>query len=160
MSMGGLWGETHGWCVKAACTAFQSSTHLPEILHVGLLFYFSLFYSFLLFFHYLTWAGRQGDRLVGGGWSFVPIITALFFFFFCSWVCFLIIIVMGCKSVLYGCLKLRFPDVEVNPGPRVAPQCFRVMFTNINGLHGTRDELAIAATKFDVVACAESPRLR
>ena len=55
-----------------------------------------------------------------------------------------------------GCLKLRFPDVEVNPGPRVAPQCCRVMFTNINGLHGNRDELAIAATKFDVVACAET----
>ena len=65
---------------------------------------------------------------------------------------------MGCKSVLffYGCLKLRFPDVGVNPGPRVAPQCCRVMFTNINGLHGNRDELAIAATKFDVVACAET----
>ena len=65
---------------------------------------------------------------------------------------------MGCKSVLffYGCLKLRFPDVEVNPGPRVVPQCCRVMFTNINGLHGNRDELAIAATKFDVVACAET----
>ena len=65
---------------------------------------------------------------------------------------------MGCKSVLffYGCLKLRFPDVEVNTGPRVAPQCCRVLFTNINGLHGNRDELAIAATKFDVVACAET----
>ena len=65
---------------------------------------------------------------------------------------------MGCKSVLffYGCLKLRLPDVEVNPGPRVAPQCCRVMFTNINCLHGNRDELAIAATKFDAVACAET----
>ena len=30
------------------------------------------------------------------------------------------------------------------------------MFTNINGLHGNRDELAIATTKFDVVACAET----
>ena len=30
------------------------------------------------------------------------------------------------------------------------------MFININGLHGNRDELAIAATKFDVVACAET----
>ena len=65
---------------------------------------------------------------------------------------------MGCKSVLffYGCLKLWFPDVEVIPGPRVVPQCCRVMFTYINGLHGNRDELAIAATKFDVVACAET----
>ena len=30
------------------------------------------------------------------------------------------------------------------------------MVTNINGLHDNRDELAIAATKFDVVACAET----
>ena len=31
-----------------------------------------------------------------------------------------------------------------------------VYSTNINGLHSNRDELAIAATKFDVVACAET----
>ena len=31
-----------------------------------------------------------------------------------------------------------------------------IMFTNINGLHGNRDELAIAATKFHVVVCAET----
>ena len=72
---------------------------------------------------------------------------------------------MGCKCVLffYGCLKLRFPDIEVNPGPRMALQCCRVMFTNINGLHGNRDELSIAATKFDVVAetkVTKVPRLR
>ena len=30
------------------------------------------------------------------------------------------------------------------------------MFTIINGLHDNRDELAIAATKFDVFACAEN----
>ena len=30
------------------------------------------------------------------------------------------------------------------------------MFTNINGLHGNRDPLAIAATKFDVLSCAET----
>ena len=56
----------------------------------------------------------------------------------------------------YGYLKLWFPDVEVNLGPRAVPQCCRVMFTNITGLHGNRDELAIAATEFDVVACAET----
>ena len=60
---------------------------------------------------------------------------------------------MGCKFILYfyGCLELRFLDVEVNPGPRAVLQCCRVMFTNINDLHGYRDEIAIAATKFDVV---------
>ena len=30
------------------------------------------------------------------------------------------------------------------------------MFTNVNGLHGNKDELAIAATKFHVLACAET----
>ena len=35
------------------------------------------------------------------------------------------------------------------------PQCCRVKFSKINGLHGIREELAITATKFDVVACAE-----
>ena len=42
------------------------------------------------------------------------------------------------------------------PGPRVEHQCCRVMFTNINGLHGNRDELAITATKFDVAGCTET----
>ena len=56
---------------------------------------------------------------------------------------------MGCKSVFfYGCLKLLSPDVEVNPSPRAMPQCCRVMFSNINCLHGNIHELAIAATKF------------
>ena len=93
---------------------------------------------------------EQGDRLVGRGWSFVLIITALFFIF-CP-------VFSNSKSVLffYRCLKIRFPNIEVNPGPRAAPQCCRVMFTNINGLHGNRYELAIAATEFDVVACAET----
>ena len=67
---------------------------------------------------------------------------------------------MGCKSVLffYGCLKPLFPDVEVNPGPRAVPQCqcCKVIFANTNGLDGNRDELANPATKFDVVACAET----
>ena len=36
------------------------------------------------------------------------------------------------------------------------PQCCRIMLSNINGLHGHKDELAIAVTKFDVVACVET----
>ena len=69
---------------------------------------------------------------------------------------------MGCKSVLFflWCLNLWFPDVEVNPGPRVAPQCCRVMFTNINGLHGNRDELAIAASLRPNLMLSPVQRLR
>ena len=50
-----------------------------------------------------------------------------------------------------GAGNYDFPDVEINSGPRAVPQCWRVMFSNINGLHGNRDEIAIAATKFNVV---------
>ena len=57
---------------------------------------------------------------------------------------------------MYGCLKLWFPDVEVEPCPRAVSQCCKVMFSNINSLHGNRDELAFAATKFYVVACAKA----
>ena len=58
--------------------------------------------------------------------------------------------------LFYGCLKLRFLDVEENPGPRPRNSC-RVMFTNINGLHGNLDELAVASSSgFDVVVCAEA----
>ena len=61
---------------------------------------------------------------------------------------------MGCKS--FFSLKVQFPDVEDNPSPRAVPQCFRIVFSNINGLHVNRDELTIATTKFDVVTSAET----
>ena len=65
---------------------------------------------------------------------------------------------MGCKSVLttHSVPEKRFLDVDVNPDPRAVPQCCREMFTNINGLHGNRDELAIATNKFDDVAYVET----
>lgn len=60
-------------------------------------------------------------------------------------------------KIFYGCLKFRFPDVEENPGPRATPrQKCKVLFSNINGLHGNLAELAVAATEVDVVACAET----
>ena len=56
---------------------------------------------------------------------------------------------------LFACIF--YTDVEVNPGPRVvAPRCGTVMFSNINGLHGNLRELAVAASRFDIVACAET----
>ena len=97
--------------------------------------FFSLsffFYSFLLFSQYLTLAGGQEDRVVGVGWSFVPIITAFYLFFAlfivfpnsnCLWVVSMFFFSMGACCTLC-CIAT--------------------------------DELAIAATKFDVVACGET----
>ena len=56
----------------------------------------------------------------------------------------------------YCMLLIRFPDIEQNPGPRQAPAKSRIMFTNINGLHGNIKDLAIASTRYDVILCAET----
>ena len=62
---------------------------------------------------------------------------------------------MGCKlvigSFLYECLKQRFPDVEVTPGPMAMPQCYVVQ----HQWSALQQRWAIAETKFDVVTCAE-----
>ena len=66
---------------------------------------------------------------------------------------------MGFDLTLYfwASLKLRFPDVEENPGPRAtAPARCRALFTNINGLHGNLKELAVASSRYDIVLCAET----
>ena len=57
----------------------------------------------------------------------------------------------------FACLVLRYPDVEENPGPRgsTSPRC-RVMFSNINGLHGNLAELSVVSSRYDVVVCAET----
>ena len=64
---------------------------------------------------------------------------------------------MGLFLLYYACLVLRYPDVEVNPGPRVGTsgRC-RLMFCNINGLFGNLSELSVAASGFDLVMCAET----
>ena len=57
----------------------------------------------------------------------------------------------------WSCLKLRFPDVEENPGPRrIAPMRCRVLFANIRGLHGNLKELAVASSRYDILLCAET----
>ena len=58
--------------------------------------------------------------------------------------------------VFYCFLVVRFPDIELNPGPRQAPAKTRVMFTNINGLFGNIKDLAVASTRYDVIMCAET----
>ena len=59
--------------------------------------------------------------------------------------------------LFFACLRPRFPDVEVNPGPVARPPAScRVLYSNINGLHGNLRELAVAASSSDIVFCAET----
>ena len=53
----------------------------------------------------------------------------------------------------YSCLRLRFPDVETNPGPRrpVAASSSYVL-----GLSGNLSDLAVASSQYDILLCSET----
>ena len=64
---------------------------------------------------------------------------------------------MDITLLFFACLKLRFPDVEVNPGPRAAGlRTCRILCCNIRGLHGNLKDLSLAASSYDVVLCSET----
>ena len=64
---------------------------------------------------------------------------------------------MDIALLFFACLKLRFPDVEVNPGPRAAGlRTCRILCCNIRGLHGNLKDLSLAASSYDVVLCSET----
>ena len=54
-------------------------------------------------------------------------------------------------------LRLRFPDVETNPGPRrpVAASC-RLLCSNVRGLFGNLSDLAVASSQYDILLCSET----
>ena len=53
----------------------------------------------------------------------------------------------------YSRLRLRFPDVETNPGPRrpVSTSC-RILCSNVWGLSGNLSDLAVASSQYDILA--------
>ena len=57
----------------------------------------------------------------------------------------------------YSCLRLRFPDVETNPGPRrpVAASC-RILCSNARDLSGNLSDLALASSQYDILLCSET----
>ena len=57
----------------------------------------------------------------------------------------------------YSCLRLRFPDVETNPGPRrpVAASC-RILCGNVRGLSVNLSDLAVASSQYDILLCSET----
>ena len=55
----------------------------------------------------------------------------------------------------------RYPYVEMNPDPRAGvPSRCGIMFSNMNGLHGNLDELAVAASQFVIVFSSETKTTR
>ena len=57
----------------------------------------------------------------------------------------------------YACLRLRFLDVETNPGPRrPVPIVCRLLCSNVQGLAGNLSDLTMASFRFDILLCSET----
>ena len=59
--------------------------------------------------------------------------------------------------IFYGCLKLRFLDVETNPGPcRPAPAVCKILCCNVWDLAGNLSDLAVDSSQYDILLCSET----
>ena len=59
--------------------------------------------------------------------------------------------------IFYGCLRLRFPDVETNPGlRRPVPAVCRILCNNVRGLAGNLSDLTVASFQYDILLCSET----
>ena len=58
---------------------------------------------------------------------------------------------------LFPCIRLRFPHVETNPGPRrpVTTVC-RLLCSNVRGLAGNLSDLTVASSQYDILLCSET----
>ena len=59
--------------------------------------------------------------------------------------------------IFYGCLRLRFLDVETNPGPRrPVPAVYRILCSNVRGLAGNLSDLTEASSQYDILLFSET----
>ena len=59
--------------------------------------------------------------------------------------------------IFYGCLRLRFLDVETNPGPcRPVPAVCRILCSNVRGLAGNLSDMTVALSQYDILLCSET----
>ena len=59
--------------------------------------------------------------------------------------------------ICYGCLRLRFLDVETIPGPRrPAPAVCRILCCNVRGLAGNLSDLTVASSQNDILLYSET----
>ena len=93
---------------------------------------------------------------VGGGGN-IAILTTLpppFCVFYCKH---LIVYLIHISYFLYACLRLRFPDVETNPGPRrPVPTVCILLCSNVRGLAGNLNDLTVASSQYDILLCSET----
>ena len=59
--------------------------------------------------------------------------------------------------IFYGRLRLRFLDVETNPGPhRPVPAVCRILCSNVRGLAGNLSDLTVASSQYGILLCSET----
>ena len=59
--------------------------------------------------------------------------------------------------ILYVCLRLRFLDVETNPGTRrPVPAACRIILSNVQGLAGNLSDLIVASAQYVILLCSET----
>ena len=59
--------------------------------------------------------------------------------------------------IFYGCLRLRFLDVETNTGPRrPVPAVCRILCSNVRGLTLNLSDLTVASYQYDILFCSET----
>ena len=59
--------------------------------------------------------------------------------------------------ICYAYLRLRFLDVETNPGPRrPLPVVYRILCSNVRGLAGNLSDLTVASSQYDILFCSET----
>ena len=100
--------------------------------------------------------------LVGGGGN-IAIATAMGCTHFWLSHFFLIVLLNSSRSMgvnhqlFYVCPRLRFLDVETNPGQRrpVRDVC-RILCSNVRGLYRNLSDLTMAASQFDILLCSET----
>ena len=59
--------------------------------------------------------------------------------------------------IFYGCVRLRFLDVETNADPRrPVPVVCRILCSNVLGLAGNLSDLTVASSQYDILLCSET----
>ena len=59
--------------------------------------------------------------------------------------------------IFYGCPRLRFLDVETNPGSRrPARAVCRILCSNVRGLAENLSDPTVASSQYDILLCSET----